>query len=157
MIGIIVAYDKNYGIGNKGRIPWKIPGEQKRFRSLTMGNAVVMGRRTYEEIGRPLPGRLNIVVSSTQNFTGENLITVPTLEKAIEAAAGRDVFISGGRGLYRVAMDIADVMYITEVEGVFEADTFFPQFDEKMWNKTVEEEFCGEIPYRYVTYTRKTE
>ena len=116
-----------------------------------------MGRRTYGEIGRPLPGRLNIVVSSTQNFTGENLITVPSLEKAIEAAAGRDVFISGGRGLYRAAMDIADVMYITEVEGVFEADTFFPQFDEKMWNKTVEEEFCGEIPYRYVTYTSKTE
>ena len=106
---------------------------------------------------RELPGRFNIVVSSTRNFTGENLITVPSLEKAVEAAEGRNIFVSGGRGLYREAIGIADVMYITEIDGEFEADTFFPQFDEKMWNKITEAEFRGEISYRYVTYTRKTE
>ena len=154
MIALIVAYDKNYGIGNKGRIPWKIPGEQKRFRQLTMGNAVIMGRRTYEEIGRPLPGRLNIVVSATKKFEGENLLTATSLEEAIKLAGDRDIFISGGRGLYRQGIEIADVMYITEIDAEFEADTFFPQFDKTMWKKETAETVQGDINYSYVTYTK---
>ncbi len=154
MIYIIAAISQNGVIGNKGRIPWKIPGEQKRFRSLTMGNAVVMGRRTYEEIGRPLPDRLNIVVSSTKNFTGENLITVSTLADALKAAGSKDVYISGGAGLYREALPMADKLFITEIEAEFEGDTYFPDFDKSLYTKTVDEVFDGEIPYKYVTYIR---
>jgi len=156
MICLIVAHTGNRVIGKDGRIPWKIPGEQKRFRELTIGNAVVMGRRTYEEIGRPLPGRLNIVVSRTKEFTGENLLTVPDLQTALQMAGDRDVFVSGGRKLYREAIDIADVLYITEIDMATEGDTFFPQFDYSLFDRTVEQTFDEPVKYSYVTYTRKS-
>ena len=82
MLALIVAHARNRVIGRDGRLPWNIPGEQHRFRDLTMGNAVIMGRVTYEEIGRPLPGRLNIVVSRTQRYEGENLLTASSLTRA---------------------------------------------------------------------------
>ena len=78
MIGLIVAYTRNRVIGNKGQIPWRIKGEQRRFRELTTGNVVIMGRKSYEEIGRPLPNRFNIIVSRTEKYEDENLITVPS-------------------------------------------------------------------------------
>ncbi len=155
MICLIVAHTTNRVIGKDGRIPWKIPGEQKRFRELTTGNAVIMGRRTYEEIGRPLPDRLNIVVSRTKDFTGENLITAPDLQTALQMAGDRDVFISGGRQLYREAIEIADVMYITEIDMEADGDTFFPQFDHSRFDRTVEAVFDTPVRYSYVTYTRK--
>lgn len=83
MIGLIVARSKNNVIGKNGEIPWKIKGEQKQFRELTTGNVVVMGRKSYEEIGHPLPNRKNIIVSKTKNFSGENLVTVGSLQEAI--------------------------------------------------------------------------
>jgi dihydrofolate reductase len=154
MIGLIVAYDKNRVIGNKGRIPWRIKGEQLRFKNLTTGNVVVMGRRSYEEIGRPLPNRLTIVVSSTKCFDEENVITVKSIEEAIEKAEGRDVFISGGARIYEEALPLCDKLFITEVDGEFEGDTFFPEFDEQKYEKTIDSHVDGEIPYTYVTYTK---
>jgi len=156
MVALIVAYDRNRCIGKGGKIPWKIPGEQKRFKELTMGNAVIMGRKTYEEIGRPLPGRLNIVVSTTKKFAGENLLTADNPEQALQLAGDKDVFIAGGSRLYRWAAGFADVMYVTEVDTVIEnGDTFFPQFDESEFEKRTEQSFSGGIDYTYVTYTRK--
>lgn len=155
MLAIIAAYAQNRVIGREGRIPWKIPGEQLRFRELTLGDAVVMGRRTYEEIGRPLPGRMNFVVSSTQNFDGENCRTVASLAEAIALAGDRDVYIAGGAKLYEEALPLADRLYITEIGCTVEGDTFFPPFDEALYHR--EEGPChgGSIPYTYVTYTRK--
>lgn len=154
MIGLIVAYDKNRVIGNKGRIPWRIKGEQLRFKNLTTGNVVVMGRRSYEEIGRPLPNRLTIVVSSTKCFDEENVITVKSIEEAIEKAESKDVFISGGARIYEEALPLCDKLFITEVDGEFEGDTFFPEFDERKYEKTIDSHVDGEIPYTYVTYTK---
>ena len=154
MIGLIVAYDKNRVIGNKGRIPWRIKGEQLRFKNLTTGNVVVMGRRSYEEIGRPLPNRLTIVVSSTKCFDEENVITVKSIEEAIEKAEGKDVFISGGARIYEEALPLCDKLFITEVDGEFEGDTFFPKFDERKYEKTIDSHVDGEIPYTYVTYSK---
>ncbi len=154
MIYIIAAVSRNGVIGKNGRIPWKIPGEQRRFRQLTTGNRVVMGRRTYEEIGRPLPGRLNIIVSKTKNFTGENLVTVPDLQRAIGRAGERDVYISGGSGLYKEALPLAYKLYLTEIDIDVEGDTFFPDFDKSLYTKQVEKVVDGDICYRYVTYTR---
>lgn len=154
MIGLIVAYDKNRVIGNKGRIPWRIKGEQLRFKNLTTGNVVVMGRRSYEEIGRPLPNRLTIVVSLTKCFDEENVITVKSIEEAIEKAEGKDVFISGGARIYEEALPLCDKLFITEVDGEFEGDTFFPEFDEQKYEKTIDSHVDGEIPYTYVTYTK---
>lgn len=156
MIGLIVAYSKNRVIGNKGQIPWRIKGEQKRFRELTTGNVVIMGRRSYEEIGRPLPNRYTIVVSNTQKFEAENCTTVGSLEEAIRIAdKEKNIYISGGAGLYKEAIDIVDVMYITEIDAVIEGDTYFPEFNVEEFEREVDCHVDGEIPYDYVTYTRK--
>jgi len=155
MIALIVAYANNQVIGNNGCIPWKIKGEQKRFRELTTGNVVIMGRRSYEEIGRPLPNRTTIIVSSTKKFDGENCFTAKSLEEAIEIAGDRDIYISGGARLYEEALPIVDKMYITEINCEIEGDTYFPQFDKEQFVKEIDEVVEGEIPYTYVTYTRK--
>ncbi|MGN0613931.1 MAG: dihydrofolate reductase [Porcipelethomonas sp.] len=155
MIALIAAFDRNRVIGKNGRIPWNIPGEQSRFRRLTTGNAVIMGRRTFEEIGKPLSHRMNIIVSGTRQFTGENCCTVSSLGKAVELAGTHDIFISGGALLYEEALPIADKMYITEIDAEFEGDTFFPDFCQEEFIKETLQTFSGEIPYTYVTYTRR--
>ena len=155
MIGLIVAYAKNRVIGNEGQIPWRIKGEQKRFRELTTGNVVVMGRCSYEEIGRPLPNRMTYVVSNTKNFDQEGVKTVKSIQEAIDLAGDKNVYISGGARIYEEAMPYVEKMYITEVELEVDRDTFFPEFDENLYEKTIDERVEGEIPYTYVTYTRK--
>lgn len=155
MIALIVAYANNNVIGNKGCIPWKIKGEQKRFRELTTGNVVIMGRRSYEEIGRPLPNRTTIVVSNTKNYNGENCFTAKSLDEAIKMAGDRDIYISGGARLYEEALPIVEKMYITEIDCDIEGDTYFPAFDKEQFVKEIDEVVDGEIPYTYVTYTKK--
>lgn len=158
MIGLIVAYTKNRVIGNEGRIPWRIKGEQRRFRELTTGNVVIMGRRSYEEIGHPLPNRFTIVVSRTAKFEAENCVTVGSLKEAIEYALKNrpeeNIYLSGGAGIYKEGINLADKLFITEVNLEIEGDTFFPEFDENLYTKTIDEFVDGEIPYTYVTYTK---
>lgn len=155
MIALIVAYSKNKVIGNKGLIPWKIKGEQKRFKELTEGNIVIMGRRSYEEIGKPLPNRTTIVVSSTKNFDGTNCMTAASLKQALEIAGNRDVFISGGFRLYQEALPLVEKMYITEIGLNITGDTYFPDFNDHEFEKETVLRVDGEIPYTYVTYHRK--
>lgn len=155
MIALIAACAKNQVIGNKGCIPWKIKGEQKRFRELTTGNVVIMGRRSFEEIGRPLPGRTTIVVSGTKSFKGENCMTAKSLAEAIELAGNRDIYISGGAKLYEEALPLVEKMYITEIDCEIEGDTYFPAFDQELFSKEIDERHEGEISYTYVTYTRR--
>lgn len=155
MIALIVAYANNYVIGNQGCIPWKIKGEQKRFKELTTGNVVVMGRRSYEEIGRPLPNRMTIVISNTKNYDDTNVKTVRTLEEAIEIAGDKDIYISGGARLYEEALPMIEKMYITEINLNIEGDTYFPLFDKNKFTKEINQMFDGDIPYSYVTYVKK--
>ncbi len=156
MISLIVAYAKNHVIGNKGCIPWRIKGEQKRFKELTTGNVVIMGRRSYEEIGHPLPNRMNIIVSNTKRFEAENCMTASSLEEAIRLAGDREIFISGGARLYEEAMPLVEKMYVTEIDSEIEGDTYFPDFDKEQFDKEIVERHDeGEIPYTYVTYTRR--
>lgn len=155
MIALIVAFAKDQVIGNKGCIPWKIKGEQKRFKELTTGNVVIMGRRSYEEIGKPLPNRSTIVISSTKNYDGENCMTAKSVAEAIEMAGERDIYISGGARVYEEALPLVEKMYITEVDLEVDGDTYFPPFDKEQFIKEIDERFEGEIPYTYVTYTRK--
>ena len=155
MIALIVAFAKNQVIGNKGCIPWKRKGEQKRFKELTTGNVVIMGRRSYEEIGKPLPNRTSIVISSTKNVDSENCMTAKSVVEAIELAGDRDIYISGGARVYEEALPFVEKMYITEIDLEVEGDTNFPDFDPAHFVKEIDEEFDGDIPYTYVTYTRK--
>ena len=155
MVALIVACSENLVIGNNGRIPWKIKGEQKRFKELTTGNVVVMGRRSFEEIGKALPNRITVVVSSTKKFKGDNCFTVSSLKEALEMFKDKDVFISGGAKLYEEAIPIVDKMYITEISNIYEGDTYFPEFDKSKFERIVEATNMEGIPYSYVTYSRK--
>lgn len=158
MIGLIVAYTRNRVIGNRGQIPWRIKGEQRRFRELTTGNVVIMGRRSYDEIGHPLPNRFTIVVSKTAEYEFDNCVTVGSLTEAIEYAKKNrpeeNIYLAGGAGIYREGLKLADKLFITEVELEIEGDTFFPEFDESLYTKTIDERVEGEIPFTYVTYTK---
>ena len=130
MIALIVARSRNNVIGMKCQIPWKIKGEQAQFRKLTTGNVVVMGRRSYEEIGHPLPNRMNIIVSLSANYSGENLVTVSSLQEAIEAAGDANIYVCGGYGLFMEAIPIVEKMYITEIDiELKDGDVFFPEFN----------------------------
>ena len=156
MIGLIVARSKNNVIGRNGEIPWKIKGEQKQFRELTTGNVVVMGRKSYEEIGHPLPNRKNIIVSKSKTFTGENLVTVGSLQEALDISRDENVYISGGYGLFKEALPLVDKMYITEVDiTVDNGDVFFPEFDGNEFDMIIGEIGGNDIKYRRTIYTRK--
>lgn len=155
MISLIVAYTRNRVIGNKGQIPWRIKGEQRRFKELTTGNVVIMGRRSYEEIGRPLPNREMIIISTTKQFEGDNLRTVASLKEALALAGDKEVYISGGAQVYEEALSLCEKLYITEIDAEIEGDRYFPEFDESQYEKEIVERVEGKIPYTYVTYTRK--
>lgn len=156
MVGLIVARSRNNVIGKNGAIPWKIKGEQKQFKELTTGNVVIMGRRSYEEIGHPLPNRETIVVSRTKKFDGDNVLTASSVEEAIELAKGKDVYIAGGCGLYKEAMTFVDVMYITEVDlEVENGDVFFPEFNAEEFEKEIGETLGDDIKYTRTVYRRK--
>lgn len=155
MIALIVAYSKDRVIGNKGQIPWKIKGEQKRFKELTTGNVVIMGRRSYEEIGTPLPDRYTIVISRTKKYEADNCTTAASLKEAIQLAGDREIYISGGAALYKEAINIVEKMYITEIDAVIEGDTYFPEFNCNEFTKKIDCHIEGEISYDYVTYIRK--
>ena len=156
MIGLIVARSKNNVIGKNGEIPWKIKGEQKQFRELTTGNVVIMGRKSYEEIGHPLPNRKNIIVSNRKKFTGENLVTVGSLQEALEITGGENVYIAGGYGLFKEAIPLVDKMYITEIDITIEnGDVFFPEFDGSEFDITIGETGGNDIIYTRNVYTRR--
>lgn len=156
MIGLIVARSKNNVIGKNGEIPWRIKGEQKQFRELTTGNVVIMGRKSYEEIGHPLPKRKNIIVSKSKNFTGENLVTVGSLQEALDISKGENVYISGGYGLFKEALPLVDKMYITEVDiTVDNGDVFFPEFDSNEFDMVIGETEGNDTKYTRTIYTRK--
>ncbi len=156
MIGLIVARSKNNVIGKNGKIPWKIKGEQKQFKELTTGNVVIMGRNSYDEIGHPLPNRETIVISNTKKYKGENLHTASSVKEAIEFAEGKDVYIAGGYGVYKEAIPLVDVMYITEINiNVEQGDVFFPEFDDNNFNISIVETSENNEQFIRKIYRRK--
>ena len=132
---LIVAVAKNLAIGRDGDMPWHLPGDLKYFKKTTMSCPVIMGRRTWESIGRPLPGRQNIVISSHPESVGEGAVIAGSLEEAfVRAGDAPRVFVIGGAKVYAAAMGIVDRMYITRIDACVEdADAFFPEFDPQEW------------------------
>ena len=163
MIALIVARSKNNVIGKDGHIPWQIEGEKKQFKELTTGNIVIMGRKTYEEIGRPLPNRKTIVVSNSKSFEGENLTTAKSVKEALQLANGEfglktggNIFFAGGYSIYKEALPLVDAMYITEVDlTIPDGDTFFPDFNSDDFEKTPGEEGGSEIKFIRNCYKRR--
>lgn len=157
-ISMIAAMAANRVIGKDTKIPWKIPGEQKRFRNLTLGKTVIMGRKTFESIGKPLPGRRTIIVTRNEAYNSESqeCLIAHSLESALGHCRGlEEVFIGGGQQLYELALPIADNIYLTVIEKEFEGDTFFPQFSLDEFAEVYAERVEGDVPYTYFTYARK--
>lgn len=135
MINIIVAVSENGVIGAGGKIPWDFPEDRAYFKRITSGNIVIMGRKTFEDIGFPLPERYNIVISATKNFHAENLITVNDFENALQIARLHtkknninEIFLCGGRKIYQQGLEIADRIYMTKIHSYYDGDVFFPDF-----------------------------
>lgn len=140
MLSLIVAMDQNRLIGNRNELPWHLSDDLKRFKAITLGKPVIMGRKTFESIGRPLPGRQNIVVSRKPAFKIEGCETAGTLDRAITLAAeSAEAIIIGGVQIYQEALPLVDRMYITRIEHQFNGDAWFPPYNEAEWNLTASE------------------
>lgn len=142
---LIAAMDRNRAIGKGGRLPWHLPDDLRRFKALTLGHTVLMGRKTFESIGRPLPGRRNVVLTRNPNFQAEGVEVVPTLKTCLPASgqsnqaglAGGEIMVIGGGEVYALALPLARRMWLTLVDTeITEADTFFPEFDPSEWRET---------------------
>ena len=135
-LSLIVAVAQNNVIGSGNQLPWHLPDDLRRFKALTLGKPIVMGRRTYDSIGRPLPGRTNIVVSRQTGLTIAGCTVVPSLEAALAAAgAGAEVMIIGGAAIFREALPIAQRIYLTRVHATVPGDIFLPQLDPRQWRE----------------------
>ena len=137
---LIVAMSNHRVIGADNKLPWHLPADLKHFRALTMGHPIIMGRKTYESIGKPLPGRENIVVSANQDFSAPGRSVVPSLHAAMEACGKADqIFFIGGNTLYQQALPMTERIYLTQVDCDVKGDTFFSVLDMKQWREVAAE------------------
>jgi dihydrofolate reductase len=161
MISIIVAVSDDLGIGKDNELLWHIPEDLKRFKRITTGKTVLMGKKTWDSLPRrPLPGRTNIVLTDIRGETFEGAITAYSIEDAISGCDNNDeIFIIGGGSIYKQFMPRADRLYITHVHCTAPADIYFPEIDSSQWIKITEEDFPGDsdtaVPYTYTIYERK--
>ena len=157
---LIVARARNGVIGKDNAMPWKIPGEQAYFKRVTMGHPIIMGRKTWESIGRPLPGRRSIVVTRNGAFAAPGAEVVHNLQAALALCAGAaEAFVIGGAELYRLALPLADRLLITEIDHDFDGDTFFPAPEPAQWKESSRDHHAptAERPFAvdYVEYLRR--
>lgn len=158
-ISIIVAVaGEKRVIGKKGGLPWYIPEELKRFKIITMGHPIIMGRKTHESIGKALPGRTNIVITTHPNYSAQGCIVVHSLDEAFQLARGKpgdeEVFVIGGGEIYKQALLKADKLYLTKIEAEIEGDTFFPDYSDfkVVWES--EEQQSKGFKYRFLELER---
>lgn len=159
LVSVVVAADERGGIGRSGGLPWHLPEDLRRFKALTMGKPIVMGRRTWDSIGRPLPGRRSIVVSRQPGLAIEGAEVVGSLEQAFDIAAeAPEVCVIGGAELYRLALPQADLVHLTRVHAEVEADTFLPPLEPSEWEEVSREAHPADArhahPYSFVTLRR---
>ncbi|MDY7107407.1 MAG: dihydrofolate reductase [Planctomycetota bacterium] len=158
IVTIIAAMSENRIIGRAGALPWRLPADLKRFKSLTTGHTVIMGRRTYESIGRPLPDRRSIVVTRDAGYRAEGVVVVLSLEDALQQVADdEEVFIIGGGEIYRHALPVADRLELTILHAEVEGDTRFPALDFKDWTLIGEERHEADDRHAYPFTFRRYE
>ena len=159
-ISIIAAMAANRTIGLENRLPWHLPDDLQLFKAITMQHHIVMGRKTYDSIGKPLPGRDTIIVTRNVDYAVPGCIAVNSLDAALTVSFGdEEVFFVGGADLYRQALPIAHRIYLTEIQRPFNGDAFFPEFDMSPWTETARERHTtpeeGGFEYHFVIYDRK--
>ena len=159
MITIIAAIGKNGELGKNNDLIWHLPNDLKRFKKVTAGHHVIMGRKTFESLGKPLPNRTNIIITRNAAYTAEGCVIVNSLQEAIEAAQeDENPFILGGAQIYKQALEIADVLDLTRVDASLEADAFFPEIDPEKWKEVAREKHQKDerhdYNYSFVTYKK---
>jgi dihydrofolate reductase len=159
-LSIIVAMAKNRTIGVNNTLPWRCPEDLKHFKALTMGHHMIMGRKTFDSIGKPLPGRTTVVVTRDAHLKIEGCLIAHSLQEAIELCSDdAEAFIVGGAEIYSQSLQLADTLYITEIQQDVEGDAHFPEFDRNTWRETARDVRTQETPqpldYHFVTYCRK--
>lgn len=136
-ISIIAAMARNRVIGIANTLPWRLPEDLKHFKALTLGHHILMGRKTYESLGRPLPGRTSVVITRSQDLRVPGCLVANSIAEAIAACNNdNEIFFIGGEELYRQALDVADRIYLTEIKENFAGDAWFPEFDTNLWQET---------------------
>ena len=162
-ISLIVAVSRNGAIGLNNQLPWYLPEDLKYFKSVTMGKPLIMGRKTFDSIGRPLPGRANIVLTRDPQWTSDGVEVVQSVEQALvageiacEAADVDEIMVIGGEQIYRMTIDLADRIYLTQVDADVEGDAFFPDIDLNDWSQTRVKlpEIIDKHPYQFLVLDR---
>jgi len=162
-ISLIVAVSRNGAIGLNNQLPWYLPEDLKYFKSVTMGKPLIMGRKTFDSIGRPLPGRANIVLTRDPQWTSDGVKVVQSVEQALvageiacEAADVDEIMVIGGEQIYRMTIDLADRIYLTQVDTDVEGDAFFPDIDLNNWSQTRVKlpEIIDKHPYQFLVLDR---
>ena len=134
---LVVAMSRNRVIGRDNQLPWRLPADLAFFKRTTMGHPVIMGRKTYESIGKPLPGRTNVVITNQPDYEAPGCVVVHSLEEAYRAVGDQDeVFVIGGSALFDAALRSADAIYLTDVDAEVPGDVYFPPFDRSQWSET---------------------
>ncbi len=159
-VSLIVAMAQNRTIGVNNTLPWRCPEDLKHFKTLTMGHHMIMGRKTFDSIGKPLPGRTTVIVTRNTELQIEGCLIAHSLPDAIKLCANdEEVFIVGGAEIYAQALPLADTLYITEIRQEVAGDAHFPAFDSKAWQEVSREARTQDAPqpltYHFVTYRRK--
>jgi len=154
---IIAAVSDNNVIGNRNALPWRIPEDLARFKSLTLGSTLVMGRRTFESIGRPLPGRTTLVLSRRTDFAAPGALVAHGVKEAVSLIAGPHAFVAGGAGIYELFLPMATKLFLTRVHAAYDGDTSFPPFDAREWELVSAERrtpASGKPSYTFEVYDR---
>lgn len=159
MITIIAAIAENNALGKDNQLIWHLPADLKRFKQVTLGHHIIMGRKTFESLGKPLPNRTTIIITRNKDYKQEGCVVVHSLSEAISAAKeDENPYILGGAEIYKQAMEIADKLDLTFVQEEFEADAFFPEIDTTVWKETERHNFTADeknkYNYSFVTYIR---
>lgn len=162
LVSVIAAIAKNRALGKSNKLPWYLPEDLKRFKKLTLGHPVIMGRKTYQSIGQPLPARTNIVVTRNPNFKAPGCLIVRSLEEAVRVAKKKDrkkIFIIGGASVYRQALALADRIYLTRIRQNFPGDVFFPQIKASDWQlvscQSFPKDSQNSYPYDFCLFKKK--
>lgn len=160
IVSIVVAIAENNAIGKDNQLLWHLPADLKHFKQVTTGNTIIMGRKTFDSIGKPLPNRRNIVMTRTTGLQIQGVEVTANIEDALaRCAAEEEVFIIGGAEIYKSTMDITNRIYLTRVHQSYEADAFFPEIDFNLWNETdIEKHLPDEknhVAYTFSTLSRK--
>ena len=159
-ISIIAAIARNGVIGAGDGLPWHLPADLAFFKRMTMGSYLLMGRKTFETVGKPLPGREIVVITRQTDYAVEGVLMAFSLDEAIQLASGqKEIFIAGGAEIYALALGCADRMYLTRIHQAFEVDTYFPEFEETDWELAAKLDYPADeenpYPYSFLTYVRR--